>query len=315
MKILVTGGAGFIGSAVAKRLVDDGHKVVVVDNFNDYYDVTLKRARQKYFLEGVEVLEGSITDEVFLRKIFSDWKFDAVAHLAAQAGVRYSTENPSLYVDTNIKGTQLILEMMKDFGVKQIVYASTSSIYGNDSKAPFLENYTANQPVSIYAASKKAGELLAHSYQALYEINVTCLRFFTVYGPWSRPDMALLKFAELMSAGKPIDVYNNGDLKRDFTYIDDIVDGFIKALEKPYSYEIINLGNGSPTKLMDFIELLEKDLEVTAEKNMLLMQAGDVYETYADTTKAKELLNFEAKVNIEDGIKKFVEWYKDYYKN
>jgi len=313
--ILVTGGAGFIGSAVAKRLYDDGHSVVVIDNFNDYYDVTLKRAREQVFLKGVEVTEGSITDENLLREVFSNHQFDVVAHLAAQAGVRYSLENPGLYVDTNVKGTQLILEMMREFKIPRMVFASTSSVYGNDSEVPFKETHSANQPVSIYAATKKAGELLAHTYASLYDLEITCLRFFTVYGPWSRPDMALLKFTELMGKGEEIDVYNEGKLRRDWTYIDDIVDGFIKAIDKPQGYQIINLGNGNPTELLDFINILETELGVVAKKNFKPMQAGDVFETYADVSKAKELLGFEAKTSIEEGIKKFVSWYRDYHKD
>ncbi len=314
MKILVTGGAGFIGSALSRRLKNDGHNIVVVDNFNDYYDVKLKRARQEYFLKDIEVIEGSITDENLLQRIFSEHQFDLVAHLAAQAGVRYSLENPGLYVETNVRGTQLILETMKKFDVKKMIFASTSSAYGNDSQVPFKEEYSANQPVSIYAATKKAGELLAHTYASLYGMQITCLRFFTVYGPWSRPDMALLKFSELMDSGKPIDIYNNGELRRDFTYIDDIVDGFVKAIEKPLGYQIINLGNGAPTELNKFIEILEKEMGVTAKKNLLPMQAGDMYETYADISKARELLGFTPQVPLHEGIKKFVEWYFDYYK-
>jgi UDP-glucuronate 4-epimerase len=314
MHILVTGGAGFIGSAVARRLADGGHSVVVIDNFNSYYDVSLKRARQQSLLRGIEVREGSITDESFLRYLFSEHKFDVVCHFAAQAGVRYSTENPQLYVETNVLGTQLLLEVMKDYGVKRMVYASTSSVYGNDAEVPFREDHGAHKPVSIYAATKRAGELLAHTYASLYGIEVTSLRFFTVYGPWSRPDMAMLKFAQKITAGEPIDIYNNGDLKRDFTFIDDIVEGFVRAVEKPLGYEVINLGSGSPVPLLTFVELLENKLGKKAQKNFLPMQEGDMYETYADTSKARELLGYEPKTSFDDGVQEFVDWYKDYYK-
>lgn len=312
MKILVTGGAGFIGSALAKKLNEDDHDVVVIDNFNDYYDVSLKRARQVEFLKNVEVAEGDITDKQFLDSLFEKNKFDIVCHLAAQAGVRYSVESPEVYVNTNVLGTQVIFEVMKDHGVKRMVYASTSSAYGTSTTAPFREDVSADRPVSVYAATKRSAELLAHNYFVQYGIETTCLRFFTVYGPWSRPDMAMLKFAQKMDAGEAIDVYNNGDLRRDFTYIDDIVSGFILAIGKPLGYEIVNLGNGSPVELIKFIDLLEIELGRTAIKNMLPMQQGDVFETYADTTKAKNLLGFEAKTSFEKGIKEFSSWYKEY---
>lgn len=314
MKILVTGGAGFIGSALAKRLFSDGHTVIVIDNFNEYYDVNLKRARQDFFLGDIEVIEGSITDEVFLREQFSRFQFDVVCHLAAQAGVRYSIANPASYVETNVRGTQLLLEVMKDAGVKRMVYASTSSIYGNNAIVPFKEDHSAHRPISVYAATKQAAELLAHTYASLYSMDITCLRFFTVYGPWSRPDMAMLKFAHQIEKGEAIDIYNNGALRRDFTYIDDIVEGFVQAVEKSLGYEIINLGNGSPVELMTFVELLEQKLGKTALKNMLPMQDGDVFETYADTIKAKELLNFKSKVSFDEGVENFVDWYKMFYK-
>lgn len=313
MKILVTGGAGFIGSALSKRLFDQGHEVLIVDNFNTYYDVDLKRARQAFFLSDCTVFEGDITDEVFIRRLFTEHQFDVVCHLAAQAGVRYSIEWPELYVETNVRGTQLLLEVMKDFNVKRMVYASTSSIYGNDAVAPFKENHVAQKPVSIYAATKQSGELLIHTYTSIYGMDSTCLRFFTVYGPWSRPDMAMLKFAHQIDKGEAIDIYNNGELQRDFTYIDDIVDGFVAAIEKPQGYEIINLGNGKPVALMTFVQLLEQKMEKTAIKNFLPMQEGDVYTTYADTTKAKELLGFESKVSFEEGVEKFVQWYRSFY--
>ena len=314
MKILVTGGAGFIGSALSRRLTIEGDEVVVLDNFNKYYDPILKHAREKALLQGIKVVEGDITNQDDLDSIFDGNKFDVVCHFAAQAGVRYSVEHPTEYIETNVLGTQMILETMKNFGVSQMVFASSSSAYGVDSKAPFTEEERADKPVSIYAATKRSCELIAHSYYHQYGINVTCLRFFTVYGPWSRPDMAMLKFAQKITAGEAIDIFNNGNLRRDFTHVDDIVEGFIKAVRRPLGFEILNIGNGSPVELIKFIEILEKELGIVAKKNMLPMQQGDVYETYADTTKAKEVLGFEAKIDFESGIKSFVDWYKDYYK-
>ncbi len=312
MKILVTGGAGFIGSALARRLADEGHEVVVFDNFNEYYNVSLKRARQTALLQGIEVVEGDITSDSDLGALFAAHQFDVVAHLAAQAGVRYSVECPEVYIDTNVKGTQLLFATMQKHDVKRMVFASTSSVYGTSTAAPFTEDSPADRPVSIYAATKRAGELIAHSYHSLYGIETTCLRFFTVYGPWSRPDMAMLKFAELMQADAAIDVYNEGNLRRDFTHVDDIVTGFVKAIGIPLGYEIINLGKGSPTELLTYIELLEKALGVAAQKNLLPMQPGDVFETYADTQKAKELLEFTAHVDIESGVQTFVDWFRAY---
>lgn len=314
MKILVTGGAGFIGSATAKRLSDDGHQVVVVDNFNTYYDQQLKRDRVAALIPHIQVVELDITDVIELDQLFTEHAFDAVCHFAAQAGVRYSVDAPEVYVTTNVLGTQTLLETMRKHQVLRLVYASTSSAYGVDTPAPFREDVSADRPVSVYAATKRAGELLAHSYHKQFGMQVTCLRFFTVYGPWSRPDMAMLKFAQKIDAGEPIDIYNHGDLRRDFTYIDDIVEGFTLAINKPLGYEIVNLGNGRPVELLHFVELLEKALGKTAEKNLLPMQQGDVYETYADTSKAKELLGFQAQTNFEEGVQKFVNWYQSYYK-
>jgi len=314
MKILVTGGAGFIGSALASRLFAEGHEVVVVDNFNEYYDAKLKRDRVAQLLPNVPVYFLDITHKESLNALFAAHDFDVVCHLAAQAGVRYSVEAPEVYVTTNVLGTQTILEVMQKHGVKRLVYASTSSAYGMSTPSPFQEHAAADKPVSVYASTKRAGELLAHSYFKQYGIEATCFRFFTVYGPWSRPDMAMLKFAQKMTAGESIDVYNNGDMRRDFTYIDDIVEGFTLAVHKPLGYEVVNLGNGRPVELLHFVELLEKSLGVSAQKNMLPMQQGDVYETYADTSKAKELLGFQAKTSFEEGIEVFARWYKDYYK-
>lgn len=313
MHILVTGGAGFIGSALAKKLVDEGHQVTVLDNFNEYYDVSLKHSRVRELLTGVEIVHIDITDKNALSHLFQTHTFDAVAHLAAQAGVRYSVEAPEVYVATNVLGTQTLLETMKNAGVTTMVFASTSSVYGTDTKAPFAEDAPADKPVSVYAATKRAGELLAYTYHQQYGMNITCLRFFTVYGPWSRPDMAMLKFAQKIMKGESIDVYNNGDLRRDFTHVDDIVTGFVRAIEKPLGYEIINLGNGKPVELLSFIQLLEQSLGAEAKKNMLPMQPGDVYETYANTDKASKILGCKARVDFKEGIGSFVDWYRTYY--
>jgi UDP-glucuronate 4-epimerase len=312
MKILVTGGAGFIGSALAKRLTEDGHSVVVVDDFNEYYDVRLKRDRVTALLPNVPVYFLDITNRSALSALFAAERFDAVCHLAAQAGVRYSVEAPGVYVHSNVLGTQTVLEVMRTHGVARFVYASTSSAYGMTTPSPFVETAAADRPVSVYAATKRSGELLAHSYHQQYGIKVTCLRFFTVYGPWSRPDMAMLKFAERMVAGEPIDIYNNGDLRRDFTYIDDITDGFVRAVEQPLGYEILNLGNGKPVELLAFVSALESALGLTAQKNLLPMQPGDVYETFADITKAQDLLGYAPQTDFLTGIKAFAEWFKMY---
>lgn len=313
MNILVTGGAGFIGSALARRLADAGHNVTVIDNFNDYYDVALKRDRVETFLDGIEVVEGDVLDEALMHQLFTDNNFEVVCHFAGNAGVRYSIEKPLEHIDGNIKATTVLYELMKQHGVQRMVFASTSSVYGNDSNAPFSETAPADRPVSIYGASKRACELIGHTYYALDGIQSTFLRFFTVYGPWTRPDMAILKFAQLIKAGKPIDVYNHGDLRRDFTHIDDIVAGFVLAVEQPLGYEIINLGRGETTELIQYIDLLEANLGIEVKRNSMPMQPGDVYETFADTTKAKALLGFAAKVNIEDGMKSFTDWFKTYY--
>jgi UDP-glucuronate 4-epimerase len=313
MKILVTGGAGFIGSATVRRLVADGHEVITIDNFNTYYDLKLKRDRVATLIPGVQMYELDITDETALSKLFTENTFDVVCHFAAQAGVRYSVQAPEVYVTTNVLGMQTLLEVMQKHHVSRMVYASTSSAYGTSTVTPFTEDVPADRPVSVYAATKRAGELLAHSYFDQYGIETTCLRFFTVYGPWSRPDMAMLKFSHHITAGKPIDIYNHGDLKRDFTYIDDIVEGFVAAVQQPLKYNIINIGYGAPVKLLDFVELLETALGKPAIKNMLPMQQGDVYETYADTTKAKELLGFAPKMDFKNGVTAFVDWYRGYY--
>lgn len=315
MRILVTGAAGFIGSALARKLHDEGHEVVGVDSFNAYYDVQLKRDRVAHLLRAVPVYCLDITEKEALNALCKACQFDAVAHIAGQAGVRYSVDAPESYVHSNVLGTQTLLEVMRLNAVSQMVYASTSSAYGIDTTSPFQESAKADKPVSVYAATKRAGELLTHSYHQQYGMNVTNLRFFTVYGPWSRPDMAMLKFAKLMMGGEPIDIYNNGDLRRDFTYIDDIVAGFVLALQKPLGYEVINLGNGKPVELLHFVELLEDSLGVQARKNFLPMQQGDVYETYADTTKAKALLGFEAKTSFADGIQSFAQWFRSYSRN
>jgi UDP-glucuronate 4-epimerase len=317
MKILITGSAGFIGFHLAKRLLDEGHFVVGIDNFNNYYDIQLKEDRNKileeypdYKLYRVDI--ANITD---LQKVFKENDFDRVCHLAAQAGVRYSITNPYVYGDSNLKGFVNIINLAKEKGVKNFVYASSSSVYGNGEKYPSSEEDYVDSPISLYAATKRANELIAHTYNHLYKLPVIGLRFFTVYGPWGRPDMAVYKFAEKISKGDEIPVYNYGkDLKRDFTYIDDIIDGVISAIRSDIENEIINLGKGNPDELSEMISLLEKYMGEKAKKNLLPMQLGDVMVTYADISKAKSLLNYNPKISLDMGIKKFIGWFKKYYK-
>jgi len=259
------------------------------------------------------IAEPIVADKDELEKIFSENKIDKICHFAAQAGVRYSIENPFVYADSNYVGTLNLFEFAKRYDVKHIVHASTSSIYGLNEKMPFTEDQRVDTPISIYSASKRGCELLAHAYNHLFGLNITCLRFFTVYGPFGRPDMALFKFTKKILDDKPIDVYNHGDMMRDFTYVGDIVEGFFLALEKPLGYEILNLGCGNPVKLMDYIRILEENLGKKAEINFMDMQPGDVKATSADISKAKEMLGFNPKVNVEEGVKRFVEWYKEYY--
>ena len=314
MNILVTGGCGFIGSHLVKRLLKEGNNVIIVDNLNDYYDVNLKKNRLNLFKDKVKFYEIDIASKEDLERVFQENNIDKICHLAAQAGVRYSLENPFVYGDSNYIGTLNILEFAKRYKVNHIIFASTSSIYGKNTNMPFKEEDRVDGPLSIYSASKRACELLAQVYYDLFGVNTTCLRFFTVYGPWGRPDMALFKFTKNILEDKPIDVYNNGDMKRDFTYVGDIVEYFARAIDKPLGFSIINLGRGSPVHLMDFIGVIEKQLDKKAKINFMPMQPGDVKETYADTTKAKEILGFEAHTPIEEGIKNFLDWYEYYYK-
>ncbi len=314
MKILVTGGAGFIGSALAKRLQQEGNEVVVIDNFNQYYDPALKRTRVQTLIPDVPLYEIDITDAASLTALFEKYNFEVVCHLAAQAGVRYSVEAPEVYIHSNVLGTQTLYEVMRKTGTSCMVFASTSSVYGNSTPVPFREDSRADAPVSVYAVTKRAGELLAHSYFVQYGIQTTCFRFFTVYGPWSRPDMAMLSFAESILNNKPITLFNEGNLRRDFTYIDDIVDGFVKGTYTSLGYEIINLGNGAPIELGQFVSCLETALCKEAEKKLAPMQRGDVFETYASTEKAAELLGFRAVIPFEEGVGRFASWYLEWSK-
>lgn len=315
MKILVTGGAGFIGSAVVKTLLDRKDEVVVIDNFNDYYDPKLKEDRIKKFLKGYKfkLYRGDIRDRDLLEKIFKKEKIDKIVHLAAMAGVRYSIQNPSLYADVNIMGSINLLDLAVKYKIENFVFASSSSVYGNNKKVPFSETDNVDKPISPYASTKKALEVVSHVYSHLYNLPVTALRFFTVYGPWGRPDMAYFKFTEKITNNEAIDVYNKGNMFRDFTYVDDIVDGIIRVLDGPAKYEIVNIGGTNPEKLTKLIDVLEKNIGKKAKRNFMPMQPGDVLRTVADGKKLRKL-GWKPKVKIEEGLKKFINWYKEYYK-
>ncbi|HNZ52066.1 MAG: UDP-galactose-4-epimerase [Candidatus Diapherotrites archaeon ADurb.Bin253] len=310
--ILVTGAAGFIGFHTSKALLDRGDKVVGIDNLNSYYDPKLKLSRldilKKY--RNFKFYKQNIEDGIKIKE-----KIDVICHLAAQAGVRYSLENPFEYEKSNMLGTLTIFEFARNNKIKTIIYASSSSVYGNEKKVPFKESQKLDSPISLYAATKKANELYAYVYHHLFGINMTGLRFFTVYGPWGRPDMAIFKFTKNIIENKPIDVYNNGKMKRDFTYIDDVVSGILSSIDKGYAFEIFNLGRGKQEELINFIDEIERNVGNKVKRNLLPLQAGDVLETFADTTKARKLLNYKPKTSINEGIKNFVKWYKEYYQN
>ena len=313
MHYLVTGGAGFIGHHLVLKFIEEGHTVTVVDVVNDYYDVNIKEARLKRFPDSVMVHRVDIRDFDALETIFKSERFDAVCHLAAQAGVRYSLDHPEVYVSTNYVGTFNIFELAKKYSVPKVVFASTSSVYGTSKNMPFTEENPVREPMSIYASTKRSCELLGATYHHLYGIDVACLRFFTVYGPWGRPDMALFKFTKAILSDEPIDVYNNGEMRRDFTYIDDIVSGFSLATEKVKGYEIINIGNGSPVNLMDFIKVIEEKIGKKASINFMPLQPGDVPETYADISHAKNLLGYNPQTSVKEGVENFIDWYKEMY--
>jgi len=335
--ILVTGAAGFIGYHLCEYLIKMGHTVIGLDNINDYYDINLKYARlaqlgiekdaaavfakmseSKVHVSQMQFIRMNLEDRTLLPELFNTFKFDIVCNLAAQAGVRYSIENPEAYIDSNINGFLNILECCRHHKVNRFVYASSSSVYGNSDKTPFEETANVDRPVSLYAATKKSNELMAHTYSHLYKIETIGLRFFTVYGPWGRPDMAMFLFTDAIINNKPIKVFNNGNLSRDFTYIDDIVKGVFNTLVKNSKdsslYKLYNIGNGKPVQLLDFIESLEKILDVTAIKNMLPMQAGDVNQTFANISNLKRDYNYKPRIDVHKGIQEFVWWYRSFHK-
>lgn len=332
VKILVTGTAGFIGSHLAKRLLDEKHEVIGIDNLNDYYDVQLKRDRLKVLLNNsLKNYEVNLADKEAVSEVFRQEKPDIVINLAAQAGVRYSLENPHVYIDSNINGFVNILEGCRHNDVKHLIYASSSSVYGANTLKPFSTSVNIDHPLSLYAATKKSNELMAHTYSHLFKIPTTGLRFFTVYGPWGRPDMALFKFTEAIVKEEAIDVYNHGKMMRDFTYVDDIVEAISRLVDLPAEpnpdwtgnwpdpssssapYKIYNIGNNSPVKLMDFIEAIEEKLGKEAKKNYLGLQAGDVPETYADVDDLYKNINFKPATDIKTGVSHFADWYLKYY--
>jgi len=349
MKVLVTGAAGFIGSHLIKQLLDRGDEVVGIDNVNDYYSVELKYDRllqlgipQAQIVYGEQspstkynkfsFVKINLEDRELLLDLFSQEGFDGVVNLAAQAGVRYSIENPFTYIDSNIVGFINILEGCRHNHTKHLVYASSSSVYGLNEQMPFSTTDNVDHPISLYAASKKSNELMAHTYSHLYNLPTTGLRFFTVYGPWGRPDMALFKFTKAILADEPIDVYNHGNMERDFTYVDDIVEGIIRVLDNPPKgdanwsgmnptpgvarspYKVYNIGNSAPVKLLDFIEAIEEALGKQAHKKLMPMQAGDVPKTWADTTDLEKDTGYKPNTPVKEGVRRFVDWYRNYYK-
>ncbi len=336
MKILVTGAAGFIGYHLVMQLLANGHHVFGIDNINDYYDVNLKLARlrkcgiEKSMMTEDELLNSSLypnyqfqkadlTDLNVLTSLFKESNFDAVVNLAAQAGVRYSLENPHAYVESNVVGFMNLLECCRNYKIKHLIYASSSSVYGMTDSVPFSEDAQVDHPVSLYAATKKSNELFAHTYSHLYQLPTTGLRFFTVYGPWGRPDMAPMLFADAIYSGKAIKVFNNGEMLRDFTYVDDIVSGIVKVLdnvpdsycEKPF-YRLLNIGNSTPVALMEFIRLMERETGLDANLEMYPMQPGDVKVTYADTSKLKALTGYQPGTSLEKGVQEFINWFRNY---
>lgn len=319
MKILVTGAAGFIGMHLCMRLLKLGHSVVGVDNLNDYYAVSLKYARLKELnsSEGdFTFFKIDITDKDAIKTLFSDNSFDTVCNLAAQAGVRYSITNPESYIESNLIGFFTILEACRNHKIKHLVYASSSSVYGNNQKTPYSIEDKTDSPVSLYAATKKANELMAYSYTHLYGFKATGLRFFTVYGPWGRPDMAAFLFTDAIVNGRKIKVFNHGDMYRDFTYIDDVVDGIAASISNPSkesNHRIFNLGNNNPISLMDFIKCVEQSIGIEAEKEFLPMQKGDVERTFADITESTTELNYQPKTDVKEGVDRFVQWFKEFH--
>ena len=335
MKILVTGVAGFIGMHVTLRLLNDGHEVVGLDNLNDYYDVNLKQARLEHIGSPNQFTfhKFDLADRDAMNTLFSEFRPEVVINLAAQAGVRYSLENPHSYIDSNIIGFTNLLEACRHHEVGHLIYASSSSVYGLNEDMPFHEGQNVDHPLALYGATKKANELLAHSYSHLFGLPTTGLRFFTVYGPWGRPDMALFKFTEAIVKGRPINIYNHGQMIRDFTYIDDVVEGVVRLAEKPAAadedfnvavpdagssnvpWRIFNIGNGQPTPLMDYISALEQALGIEANKNFMEMQPGDVLKTSADTSRLNEWVGFKPDTPVSAGVKNFVDWFRTFYQS
>lgn len=333
MKILITGTAGFIGSHLSKKLISQGHEVVGIDNINDYYDVTIKEDRLKSIgTENFTFYKINLEDDSAMDEIFKNEKPQVVVNLAAQAGVRYSLENPRAYIDSNIVGFTNILECSRHNKVEHLIYASSSSVYGANTSKPFATSDNIDHPLSLYAATKKSNELMAHTYSHLYNLPTTGLRFFTVYGPWGRPDMALFKFTKAIVNDEEIDVYNHGKMMRDFTYVDDIVEAISRLVKKPAQpnpewsganpdpsssyapYKIYNIGNNSPVRLMEFVEAIENKLGKVAKKNYMDLQPGDVPETYANVDDLFNNIDFKPETTIQNGVNKFIDWYLDYYK-